>query len=716
MRAALSGADGVASVRVDVSQGGMIVATRTVQSSAGAGVPFGDAFFVLPPGLYQVLATPFDANGAPLTTCAPAQANAQVAAGVTTEVTLTIVCDGRGNGGLDVVVKTTAPPVITGLTLEPSKFTFTCAPIELAVTASDPQGEPLSFEWGIVASPTPTGPAEPVTQLVPSGRTATFFTDLAGDYTLRVVVTNTDGRVASLVFPIHVVAGDPTTCNPRFDTLNHWSPPGPPVDSLTYGSRVHIFPAPGLVLPDPICDPTAHGGPVLPSPMVRPVLWGAGVSPSFSGPITSLMTSLFTDPMFAGYLHVVSQYTGTATSGSVAAPVTISPMNQATKLSDTDIEHELALQIKKGALPHMVGGDYYLVLLPPNITAPLSGIGDSCSAICSYHGSFQVDGVDAAFAVIPDCGPGACAVAGSHELVDVMTDPLIGFVGPGPGDDLGWYDDEQPPCNGEIADVCGGHDYALGGFQVAAAWSNQFQICEQVALDPTCGALGQPCCSSEVCTQPGTGCDATVTCVACPPPAPAPTLLTQEEDKVGSNCFSDVNQSFFFGPSTCGPGVDRVSLKTTSVDVSSDTSCRAHWVTGAKNDCRVEVDFHLPSDCSKHADCLTQIFVNNGGTLPGTAVRAELNLTDGHTLNPTHSYVIGGMCDLGYDHPVTPPVPTVIKADPGQTCAANWLNTFDPLDCQLLVTYHLGDLTKQITCDTKLVEIANSTVVPVGCP
>src|SRR4051812_1611235 len=111
--------DTVAQVRIDVAQNGKLVATQNVQRASVAdttsGFPAGDAFFVLPPGLYDVAATPLAANGEPAKDCAPATGNAQVASGLTTEIVLTIACKGPGSGGLDVVVKTSEPPVITSL-------------------------------------------------------------------------------------------------------------------------------------------------------------------------------------------------------------------------------------------------------------------------------------------------------------------------------------------------------------------------------------------------------------------------------------------------------------------------------------------------------------------------------------------------------------------------------------------------------------------------
>src|SRR5579862_2208372 len=260
IRASLSAlsSDDVATVRIDVSAGGMVVASQTISSlttpgtADSVGLPFGDALFVLPPDTYQVVATPFGADGEPLTTCRPAQVGAMVTSGVTTEIMLTLVCGSTPNGGLDVVVNTSDPPLITNLVIDPSKFTRACAPITLTVTAVDPKGEALTYDWSIVSSPPQMGPDKPVVQLLPNGPQASFFTDAVGDYTLSVTAINAEKRTASLSFPVHVVAGDVATCNPRFDTLNHWSPPGPPVELLTYGSRVHIFPMPGAPLPDPI--------------------------------------------------------------------------------------------------------------------------------------------------------------------------------------------------------------------------------------------------------------------------------------------------------------------------------------------------------------------------------------------------------------------------------------------------------------------------------
>jgi hypothetical protein len=210
LRASLSATDDIASVRVDVLQGTTVVATKTITPTpggtggTGAG---GDAFFVLPPGSYSVTATPLDATGAPSSQCSVATVSATVATGVTTEVTLVIFCQGSGSGGLDVVITTTHGPVITDLTFDPSKFTETCSPVGITVTAEEAGGAQLTYAWSISSEP-----AGAVATLTPSGPSAKLLAETPGDYTLVVVVSDPQMHTASLSFPVHVLPGPVTDC------------------------------------------------------------------------------------------------------------------------------------------------------------------------------------------------------------------------------------------------------------------------------------------------------------------------------------------------------------------------------------------------------------------------------------------------------------------------------------------------------------------------
>jgi hypothetical protein len=89
------------------------------------------------------------------------------------------------------------------------------------------------------------------------------------------------------------------------------------------------------------------------------------------------------------------------------------------------------------------------------------------------------------YAVIPDCGKGACAaslveaaqLSVSHELAEAITDPegplTERFAQP-----TGWYD----RANGEIADICenvpAGRVVVKGKkFPVVKIWSNKKNAC-----------------------------------------------------------------------------------------------------------------------------------------------------------------------------------------------------------------------------------------------
>jgi hypothetical protein len=214
IHAALSGLpDGIASVRVDVLSNGITVTSKTVPTAAaGSPPPLADAFFVLAPGMYTVVATPLDAGGKALDQCQPAMTSAIVSPSITTEVILVLHCAGTPNGGLDVVITADQPPLITGLEFDPSKFTQVCEPVKITVEATSPDGMSvdLTYDWAIVSSPqNDTGQPAPGSpgELVPKGDTALFDTRAAGDFTLKVVVSDASGS-ASLSFPIHVASGD----------------------------------------------------------------------------------------------------------------------------------------------------------------------------------------------------------------------------------------------------------------------------------------------------------------------------------------------------------------------------------------------------------------------------------------------------------------------------------------------------------------------------
>ncbi|WP_438026724.1 hypothetical protein [Sorangium sp. So ce233] len=165
--------------------------------SGGENHPFADALFVLPPGDYWVCATPQTDVGAPSSYCYTAESWVSVFGGSTTETTLVSHCTGEPNGGLDVIAALNSPPVIDDLDIAESKFITTCEEATITVSASDPDGDDVWYEWYQISGPSWGA-------LTPAGATATFSAPVAGNYELGVIAYDTWGYGTSLTFPIHV--------------------------------------------------------------------------------------------------------------------------------------------------------------------------------------------------------------------------------------------------------------------------------------------------------------------------------------------------------------------------------------------------------------------------------------------------------------------------------------------------------------------------------
>lgn len=164
----------------------------------GANHRFADALFVLATGDYRVCAFPLTADGSPSADCGMAESVASVTGGVTNEIVLVSQCGGAATGGLDAVTVLNDPPIIAEVSIAPSKFVGTCEDAVLTASATDPDGDDVSYAWSLVS-----GSAS----LIGAGNSATFRATNAGDYSVQVTVTDVYGGVATLVVPVHV-SGD----------------------------------------------------------------------------------------------------------------------------------------------------------------------------------------------------------------------------------------------------------------------------------------------------------------------------------------------------------------------------------------------------------------------------------------------------------------------------------------------------------------------------
>ena len=162
--------------------------------------PFAEELFVLEPGAYVACAAPLTASGAPSAVCAPASARVEAVAGTTAEILLVSQCVGDESGGVDVIAALNDPPVIEDVAVSPSAYLRLCESASITVTASDVDGDPLSYSWLIEDAP-----AGASARVLASAEEARFGTDTAGDYRLSVTVSDVHGARRSLSFPLHAL-------------------------------------------------------------------------------------------------------------------------------------------------------------------------------------------------------------------------------------------------------------------------------------------------------------------------------------------------------------------------------------------------------------------------------------------------------------------------------------------------------------------------------
>ncbi|MCB9787605.1 MAG: hypothetical protein H6744_13065 [Deltaproteobacteria bacterium] len=164
--------------------------------------PFADLYSVLPPGTYVVCAramtTAEDGTMVPSEHCGATSGEATVVAEQTTETLLLIQCLGDPTGGLDVVVGLNDPPQIDDLTIDPSKFVTSCETAKVTVTATDPNGDALSYSWSEVLADGTTAPLEG------DGNMLEYGSLVPGAHQILVVVDDGHGATAQMSFPIHV--------------------------------------------------------------------------------------------------------------------------------------------------------------------------------------------------------------------------------------------------------------------------------------------------------------------------------------------------------------------------------------------------------------------------------------------------------------------------------------------------------------------------------
>lgn len=187
------------------------LAPATVSGAQGEEHRFASGLFTVAPGVYRACATPLRAESTASELCAAASEEVSVAAEQASQLTLVSQCQGDPTGGVEVAVTLNNPPQITAVAVTESTYITVCESARLAVTAADPDGDALSYDWSIVSGP---GGGT----VIPSQASATF-SGSAGDYVVRVTVTDVHAAQTSFLVTIHVSDATCVVPQPVFDII-----------------------------------------------------------------------------------------------------------------------------------------------------------------------------------------------------------------------------------------------------------------------------------------------------------------------------------------------------------------------------------------------------------------------------------------------------------------------------------------------------------------
>ena len=261
--------------------------------------------------------------------------------------------------------------------------------------------------------------------------------------------------------------------------------PGGSVASQTTAAA----PATQPVTPDPASStgevkahPSYLGGPILQNAGVVLVYWNTNVG--YKSELESFYRVITRSVFFSSLAEYgTTNPKQTIGPGTFLASATAAGPPQSNLVHNADVQRELSRLISTGAVPSRDPDTVYMIHFPADVSIEFDQ-GISCVDFCAYHSTFQRNGANVYYAVIPDmsgrcagaCGPssplGNTTAVASHELAESVTDPAVGLAAEY-GPPLGWFDRDA----GEIADICNGQRAMVGGFTVQPVWSNALNRC-----------------------------------------------------------------------------------------------------------------------------------------------------------------------------------------------------------------------------------------------
>lgn len=229
-----------------------------------------------------------------------------------------------------------------------------------------------------------------------------------------------------------------------------------------------------------------YGGTVFSKVEVVSVLWGNKVSTDtvkgMPGFLKAIVNSTFQD-MLGEYStkgkKTVDHHKGsnqTIDRGTFDKQIQITPKDQKTTISDTDIHKELEYQISKGKLPKQGPNMLYMIYFPAGVTITAFGL-QSCSAFGAYHFATKTheNAKNIFYGVMPDCGYdfNTHTIISAHEFAEATTDNI-----PTPGSSPAFPQAWNTSGGAEIGDLCEGTQGTL------TTKKNTYYV-QQVYLDST---------------------------------------------------------------------------------------------------------------------------------------------------------------------------------------------------------------------------------------
>jgi hypothetical protein len=118
--------------------------------------------------------------------------------------------------------------------------------------------------------------------------------------------------------------------------------------------------------------------------------------------------------------------------------------------------------------PGLAGADAYAIYLPDGLNVSMGHRDNYELTTCVDAGGYHAHDGTEPYAVLPPCDKGRSTQALSHELTELVTDPVTG---------VGWMSDGDASKNGgEVADLCD-HPITVEGHVVTQLWSNKDGQC-----------------------------------------------------------------------------------------------------------------------------------------------------------------------------------------------------------------------------------------------